>query len=116
MHSNRSNREKTPRRTIMSEEMKTNAATVQWHWYIVFVAAIFAASTFITLTILSSVSPPSTGSTAQSAAAAAIDPFASLTLSAKSAYVLDLTTDRELYALHPSAQLPLASLTKIMLT
>lgn len=47
--------------------------------------------------------------------AAATDPFASIGLQAKGAYVLDLTTGRALYALNPEVPLPLASLTKVAL-
>ncbi|MDR3571336.1 MAG: serine hydrolase [Candidatus Pacebacteria bacterium] len=43
------------------------------------------------------------------------DPFASTTLIAKSAYVLDLTTGKDLYSQNANAQLPLASLTKVAL-
>jgi D-alanyl-D-alanine carboxypeptidase (penicillin-binding protein 5/6) len=43
------------------------------------------------------------------------DPFASVTLIAKSAYVVDLTTGKILYQLNPNIQLPLASLTKVAL-
>lgn len=42
------------------------------------------------------------------------DPFASLTLKARAAFVWDITRGQPLYALHEDAQLPLASLTKIM--
>ncbi len=41
--------------------------------------------------------------------------FTSLSLQAGSVYVYDATDDRELFAKNPSAQLPLASLTKVML-
>ena len=43
------------------------------------------------------------------------DPFASVALIAKGAYVLDMTTGQVLYKQNASAQLPLASLTKIAL-
>lgn len=42
------------------------------------------------------------------------EPFPQVTLTAKAAYVLDLTTGNALYAKNPDAQLPLASLTKLM--
>jgi D-alanyl-D-alanine carboxypeptidase (penicillin-binding protein 5/6) len=43
------------------------------------------------------------------------DPFASVALIAKSAYVYDMTTGQVLYQQNASAQLPLASLTKVAL-
>lgn len=41
--------------------------------------------------------------------------FANLTLGSKSAYVFDASTDKALYIRDPDAQLPLASVTKVML-
>jgi len=49
------------------------------------------------------------------AAAAAPNPYADITLTAKSAIVVDLTSGEALFALNPDSQLPLASLTKIAL-
>ncbi|HEV3244850.1 MAG TPA: serine hydrolase [Candidatus Paceibacterota bacterium] len=43
------------------------------------------------------------------------DPFASVSLIAKSVYVLDMNTGRVLYEQNANAQLPLASLTKVAL-
>lgn len=43
-----------------------------------------------------------------------VSPYSDLSLSAKSVYVYDLKGKRELYAYNGNAQLPLASLTKIM--
>lgn len=42
------------------------------------------------------------------------DPFASVVLEAKAAYVYDLKNNRSLYAMNEETQLPLASLTKVM--
>jgi len=42
------------------------------------------------------------------------DPFSSLTLEARAAYALDLSTDKVLYAKNADAVLPLASLTKLV--
>jgi D-alanyl-D-alanine carboxypeptidase len=42
-----------------------------------------------------------------------VDAFASTTLSARAAYVLDLTDNRVLYSLNADTQLPLASITKV---
>ncbi len=53
---------------------------------------------------------------AQTASVAAIDPFASIVLEAKAAYVVDLSTGQTLFARNAEAQLPLASLTKVPLT
>lgn len=44
------------------------------------------------------------------------DPFASVSLIAKSAIVVDLTTGKVLYSVSPDTQLPLASLTKVATT
>lgn len=54
---------------------------------------------------------------AQTAAAAAPieDPFATVSVAAQSAYVLDLTTDRVLYSKNADTKLPLASLSKVAL-
>ncbi|MFA7309302.1 MAG: serine hydrolase [Candidatus Paceibacterota bacterium] len=50
-----------------------------------------------------------------SAAATTSDPFTDISIEAKSAIVVDLTTGKTLYELNPDAQLPLASLTKVPL-
>ena len=81
---------------------------------IVTLTLVFFASAELTVAYLSNINP--TESIAQTAAAAtAVDPFAGISLTAESAYVLDLTTNRTLYSLHPNVQLPLASLTKVPL-
>lgn len=49
------------------------------------------------------------------AAAARAEPFKNLEIQATSAYVYDVRRDSELYGRNASAQLPLASLTKVML-
>ncbi|HUO50745.1 MAG TPA: serine hydrolase [Candidatus Paceibacterota bacterium] len=59
--------------------------------------------------------PTSQTAAAVEASATTTDPFASVSLIAKSAYVLDLQTGQVLYQQNPNAQLPLASLTKIAL-
>ncbi|MBI2046202.1 MAG: D-alanyl-D-alanine carboxypeptidase [Parcubacteria group bacterium] len=46
----------------------------------------------------------------------ATDPFALISLEAKSAYVYDVKNNLALYAMNEEAQLPLASLTKVMTT
>ncbi len=76
-------------------------------------ALIFLASAGFTLAFLSE--SPALQQSPQIAAAAAIDPFASVSLHAQSAYVLDLTTGKVLFSKNPDAQLPLASLTKVPL-
>lgn len=53
--------------------------------------------------------------TASAAATTAEDPFASVSLIAEGAYVLDLTTNQVLYSKNPDSQLPLASLVKVPL-
>ena len=52
---------------------------------------------------------------ASAAAAFSPKPFASTTLTAKAAYVLDIPSGETLFSLNPDVQLPLASLTKIPL-
>jgi len=77
-------------------------------------ALLFCASAFVTVAYLSGV--PTARATTQTSAAASVrtpDPFLSVTLVAKSAYVKDLTTGVVLYALNADAQLPLASITKV---
>jgi len=49
------------------------------------------------------------------AAAKRTEPFNSLDIAAQAAFVYDIRRDSELFAKNPSAQLPLASLTKVML-
>jgi len=58
---------------------------------------------------------PTPTPTQPAAVAEVPDPFASVSLIAKSAYVLDLTTGKVLYQQNANAQLPLASLTKVAL-
>ena len=55
-------------------------------------------------------------SVASSQAEVQPDPFSSVALIAKAAYVVDISTGRTLYQLNPDTQLPLASLTKVPLT
>lgn len=50
----------------------------------------------------------------QSKKVIAVDPFAKVTVSAKSVYVWDINTHRKLYAINADIPLPLASVTKIM--
>ncbi|OGZ07744.1 MAG: hypothetical protein A3D65_01420 [Candidatus Lloydbacteria bacterium RIFCSPHIGHO2_02_FULL_50_13] len=54
------------------------------------------------------------GGEAQAPSPAPYDPFRSLILQAKSAYVWDVNAHRKLYAKNAEARLPLASVTKIM--
>ena len=53
--------------------------------------------------------------TAAATTASADDPFASVSLIAEGAYVLDLATNRILYSKNPDAQFALASLVKVPL-
>jgi len=80
-------------------------------WSTLTLVLIFFASATVTVAYLShvSVSPDS-----QTATAATIsDSFSAISLTAESAFVVDLTTNGILYARNPDAQLPLASLTKV---
>lgn len=83
-------------------------------WGAITLVLIFFASAGFTISYLSNtalypINP-------QTAAASTIaSPFLGISLTAESAFVLDLTTNQILYALNPDAQLPLASLTKVPL-
>lgn len=87
---------------------------------------VLIGATFLTISILGGMGlvaaylPKLTVETpeAQAAAAAAsqrAEFFKSLDITAKAAYVYDAKTDTELFAKNPTAQLPLASITKVML-
>ncbi len=84
-------------------------------------ALIFLASGVATLTYLenhTTVPAQAAAQTAQAAAASLpipVDPaaFASTTLQADAAYVLDIKSNQILYSLNADAQLPLASITKV---
>lgn len=77
---------------------------------------LFFASASVTVAYLSDTQPVSAASQAAGAAASAGEnSFPDVTLTAQSAYVLDLTTNRVLYSKNPEVQLPLASLTKVPL-
>lgn len=86
-------------------------STGQLLW-LFFLAFLFAGSAASTAGYFSQAAE---GRSQAAAVAAAADPFADISLEAKSAYVFDLAQNRELYALNPDAQLPLASLTKVPL-
>lgn len=78
---------------------------------------LFCASASITLAYLSDVPEARAGTEVAVAGAASSrgtpDPFASVALEAKAAYVKDLMTGKILYSRNPDIQLPLASLTKV---
>jgi D-alanyl-D-alanine carboxypeptidase len=76
---------------------------------------LFGASVAFTVSYFSPVQK-SPGNTEVAAAATTVDPFATVTLKARAAYVLDMKMGRVLYSLNPDAQLPLASLAKVPLT
>lgn len=76
------------------------SATVTWSFFSDTLKPTRAAQTATIVAPLQSATP---------------DAFASVSLSAKSAIVLDITEHKTLYALNPDVQLPLASLTKIPL-
>lgn len=81
---------------------------------VLLLAILFAGSAGFTVQYLSDIAAPQSLTQAAVANAAA-DPFAGITLKAKSVYVLDLQTNRVLYSLNPDVQLPLASLIKVPL-
>jgi D-alanyl-D-alanine carboxypeptidase (penicillin-binding protein 5/6) len=82
---------------------------------IVALMLLFVASGGLTFAYLSNIQSAPTPPIVQSASAvAATDPFASVSLIGKSAYVLDLTTGNILFSHNADIQLPLASLTKVM--
>lgn len=68
----------------------------------------------VTFSILSQTLEPVTTAKDLSAEDLAYDPFGTLTLEARAAYVFDIREDRELFALNEETQLPLASITKLM--
>ncbi len=76
---------------------------------------MFFASASFTVAYFSSEGASAAAATQTAAAAAIEDPFASLSLQAEGAYVLDLTTNRVLYSKNPDSQMPLASLVKVPL-
>lgn len=83
-------------------------------------ATLLALSIFGTMALVSAALPTllheeSTPQVASVQAALDTSHFANLSLGAKSAYVLDASSDTTLYAREPDAQLPLASITKVML-
>src|SRR3989344_125463 len=81
---------------------------------IVVLALLFLASASITAAYLSNLAVVPNSQTG-AAAAAVENAFADIALTAKSAYVLDLTTGKVFYEKNADAQLPLASLTKVPL-
>lgn len=83
-------------------------------------ATLLAVSLFGGMALVSAALPHFLDSNAPAQVAAVQVPldtshFASLTLEAKSAYVFDASHDVSLYTREPDAQLPLASITKVML-
>src|SRR3989338_771113 len=79
---------------------------------------IFFASASITLAYLSAggeIASAESQTAAAAETASADDPFASVSLIAEGAYVLDLATNRILYSKNPDAQFALASLVKVPL-
>lgn len=79
---------------------------------IFFLSLVFIAGAGFTFEFLKSNIPLPVIKT-QAAAVAVVDPFASSTLEAKSAYVYDISTKRTLYSLDADETRPLASLTKV---
>jgi len=83
-------------------------------------ALLFFGSALFSWSFFSNASKPAQAEQTAAAAAPlpipiAPDAFASVSLSAKSAIVVDLTRRKTLYALNPDIQWPLASLTKVAL-
>lgn len=77
---------------------------------------MFFASASVTAAYFSYESAAASSASQTASVAAAIeDPFASVSLEAGGAYVVDLTTDRVLYSKNPDSQMPLASLVKVPL-
>jgi D-alanyl-D-alanine carboxypeptidase len=74
---------------------------------------IAAAAFFIVYGYMDTVQPPPIAQ--QTAAVAKANPFESISIAAKAAVVIDLTTGETLYEKNADAQLPLASLTKVPL-
>lgn len=80
---------------------------------VVFLALIGCASFVFVFSYLSALNQ--TPATETAAAAAPVDAFLGMNLEAKSAIVYDLSTGKTLYEKNADTQLPLASITKVML-
>lgn len=103
-----------------SEIIRTHGPLVFTRVGVLCLGLIFAASAIFTASYLQSIQishteDPHTAQTATTVVPVheVTDAFASTTLSARAAYVLDLTDGRIFYHLNADAQLPLASITKV---
>lgn len=109
--------ETTPPLILLPEHTQTPHASMQYISGVAALVLMFFASASVTVAYLSTPGQMASAAsqTASAVAPAIEDPFAALSLIAKSAYVLDLTTNRVLYSKNPDSQLPLASLVKVPL-
>lgn len=108
--------EPAPPLILLPEHTETPHRSLQSLSGIAALVLMFFASASFTAAYLSSDGAIASATSQTASAAAAIeDPFASVSLEAGGAYVLDLTTNRVLYAKNSDSQLPLASLVKVPL-
>ncbi len=102
-----------PEPLLLPASTATASAAARYVSGIAALVLTFFTGASLTVAYLSSSSPAAASQPA--AAAAAADSFAGISLLAKSAYVLDLATNRALFSRNADTQLPLASLTKVPL-
>lgn len=96
---------KTPKRST-PEELGTDASGR---------ALLIVVSALIALVGIVAFSPAPAAENQEAAAVAAVDVFAGISLEAKAAIVVDMTSGKTLYEKNAEVQLPLASLTKVAL-
>lgn len=108
----------TPPLILLPEHAGPPRRSMQYFSGVASLVLLFFASASITVAYLSApgqIASAASQTAAAAAPATAEDPFASVSLIAEGAYVLDLTTNRILYSKNPDSQLPLASLVKVPL-
>ena len=105
-----------PEPSDLAEKPGENPESPGFPW--IAIAGLIACA--LILAAVLAIAPKYAAGTPQNAETAAVagaieNPFADLTLFAKSAVVVDVKSGKTLFALNPDAQLPLASLTKVPL-
>lgn len=108
-----------PALVLLPERAGASHFSLQHFSGVATLALIFLASAGFTVAYLSSggqvASAESQAASVEVPAAAAADPFASLSLAAEGVYVFDLATNRILFSKNPDTQFALASLIKVPL-
>ncbi len=100
---------------LLPEHAEGYRSSLQYLSGVATLTLLFFASASFTVAYLSPGDKIASAASQKAAAATAENFFDSISLLAEGAYVLDLTTNRVLYSKNASAQLPLASLTKVPL-